>query len=82
MLILLGILLTVLFTAFKVLHVIAWSWWLVFLPTIITFGLPLSLVLLGFGLTIFAATLAALFQRNLSTHPRFKRSKRTISLRS
>lgn len=34
-------LLTLIFVVFKLLGTLTWSWWLVFLPSIISFGLPL-----------------------------------------
>lgn len=34
-------LLTLIFVVFKLLGTITWSWWLVFLPSIISFGLPI-----------------------------------------
>lgn len=45
-------LLTIVFITLKLTGVIAWSWWLVFLPMIISFGLWLIIVL---GVLIYLA---------------------------
>lgn len=41
----LAIILTVLFTVFELLGIITWSWWVVFLPSIIYFALALILII-------------------------------------
>lgn len=43
----LGWLLTIVFVVLKLTHVIAWSWWLVFLPVFISTGLGLLIVLVA-----------------------------------
>ena len=47
-----GTLLTIVFVILKLTGVIAWSWWLVFLPMIISLGLVL-LALLIVGILVF-----------------------------
>ena len=39
--------LTIIFVIAKLLEVIHWSWWLVLLPTMISFGLTVLLILFG-----------------------------------
>lgn len=41
-------LLTLIFAAGKVFGYLTWSWWLVFLPSIIAAGIGLLLLLIGF----------------------------------
>ena len=41
-------LLTIAFVVLKLCGVISWSWWLVFLPLIISIGLPIAIVLIVF----------------------------------
>lgn len=51
-------LLTILFIAFKLTHVIDWSWWLVLAPLLV----PIALVLLVVGLIIVASVLSEAFK--------------------
>lgn len=45
-------LLTIIFVCAKILTLIDWSWWLVFLPSIIAFGIALLMVFGVVGLAV------------------------------
>lgn len=53
----LSTILTVIFVIAKLFGVINWSWWLVFLPTIISVGLSIVALLIMLIIAIIAATL-------------------------
>lgn len=46
-------LLTLIFVVAKLFGVISWSWWLVFLPAIIGFGVNLAIVAVATLITLF-----------------------------
>lgn len=50
----LAVVLTSLFTMAKLAGVIAWSWWLVMMPAIVVFGLPVVLMVLFLLLALIA----------------------------
>lgn len=54
-----AIILTAMFTGAKLAGAIAWSWWLVLLPAILVFGIPLVVCLLFYVIVI--SELIALF---------------------
>lgn len=60
----LAVVLTSLFTMAKLAGMIAWSWWLVMLPAIVVFGLPVMLMVLFLLLALIAN--ACLWIRDLS----------------
>lgn len=41
--------LTIIFIILKLCHVINWSWWIVFIPTILLFGIPVLTIAAIFG---------------------------------
>lgn len=49
--------LTIIFVIAKLFGVINWSWWLVFLPSIISVGISLLMIIIVLIITIIAASL-------------------------
>jgi ABC-type nickel/cobalt efflux system permease component RcnA len=67
-------LLTIAFIILKLCGVIDWSWWLVFLPLIISIGLPITIILfILLGCFIWGLCINAKSQRTLKKrHKKFK----------
>lgn len=53
--------LTIIFVVAKLLGLVAWSWWWVFSPLLISTGLAIAILIAVFGVAALVAILAAIF---------------------
>ncbi len=66
----LPVVITLVFVVLKLTHVIAWSWWLVFLPLLITAGVGVRILLVALAVTALVAVGAVSDTRNRSRRGR------------